>query len=199
MSDVFLKLYKDKTDRQKRVGEWFTDNVQPLLERSKLHSINLEIGCGHGHWLTSLAMTNPKMVYIGIDLITKRIERANTKKSKNNLNNVFFCKAEAFEFIESAEVKISTTFIMYPDPWPKKRHQKRRLIQNHFLKLLALKSTSSGEFYFMTDHSGYFKWATSMVTESTYWKIIDKKWPHEAKSYFSDLLPNNHFFCAQKL
>ena len=64
MPDPFLKLYKDKTDRQQRVGEWFSDNVQPFLERSKLDSINLEIGCGHGHWLTSLAMNNQRHLLV---------------------------------------------------------------------------------------------------------------------------------------
>ena len=81
----------------------------------------------------------------------------------------------------------------------KHKHHKRRLIQLPFLKLLSSRTLDDGEFYFKTDHSGYFEWATSMVSESTYWKIIDKEWPHKAKSYFSELLPKNQFFCARRL
>ena len=58
MSDPFLKLYKDKTDRQQRVGEWVINNIQPYLEHKNLDTVELEIGCGHGHWLSSYSKLN---------------------------------------------------------------------------------------------------------------------------------------------
>ena len=199
MSDPFLELHRQKDDRKKRVGEWVGDFISPRLNEYKLSAINLEIGCGHGHWLVSFSQAETSQLFVGIDLISKRIKKATSKVTKQNLKNIFFFKAEANEFIEYSGAKIAKTFIMYPDPWPKHKHHKRRLIQLPFLELLASKTLEDGEFYFMTDHSGYFEWATSKVSESPCWKIIEKEWPHEAKSYFSELLPKNQFFCARRL
>ena len=53
MSDVFLELHRQKHDRKKRVGEWVGDLILPRLNEYGLPAINLEIGCGHGHWLVS--------------------------------------------------------------------------------------------------------------------------------------------------
>jgi len=199
MSDPFLELHRQKQDRKKRGGEWVENFIFPRLIEYDLSAINLEIGCGHGHWLVNYSQTETSQLFVGIDLISKRIKKAASKVTKQNLKNIFFYKAEATEFIECLDTKISKTFIMYPDPWPKHKHHKRRLIQLPFLKLLYSRTLDDGEFYFKTDHSGYFEWATSMVSESTYWKIIDKEWPHKAKSYFSELLPKNQFFCARRL
>lgn len=199
MSDPFLELHRQKHDRKKRVGEWVGDLILPRLNECGLPAINLEIGCGHGHWLVSFSQAETSQLFVGIDLISKRIQKATSKVTKQNLKNIFFYKAEANEFIEYSETKISKTFIMYPDPWPKHKHHKRRLIQLSFLKMLASRTLDDGEFYFKTDHTEYYEWAKSMVSESAYWKIIDKEWPHKAKSYFSELLPKNQSFCARRL
>ena len=131
------KLNKEKKIRLKRVGDWFANTLAPSLENNGNTSFNFEIGCGHGHWLTSYAK-KPSHNFVGIDLISKRIEKANAKVEKRNLYNVCFCKAEANEFLEFCDYELSNTFIMYPDPWPKKRHFKRRLVQLSFLELLAM-------------------------------------------------------------
>ena len=199
MTDTFLAQYTERCDRKRRVGEWVKEQVFPRLNECDQTTINLEIGCGHGHWLVSYSKVELNQLFVGIDLITKRIHKASSKVTKQKLKNVIFYKAEANEFIEYSDAKICRTFIMYPDPWPKARHHKRRLIQVPFLKLLASKTQADGEFYFMTDHNEYFEWASSMVYECKYWNIVDREWPHDAKSYFSELLPNNQFFCARKL
>ena len=91
MSDPFLKLYKDKTDRQQRVGEWVINNIQPYLEHKNLDTVDLEIGCGHGHWLTSYSEIEQSKAFVGIDLITKRIEKSESKKV-NDSYQIFFTR-----------------------------------------------------------------------------------------------------------
>ena len=80
-------------------------------------------------------MANVDITSVGIDLITKRVSKATAKKEKRNLSNLFFYKAEAVEFISLIpdSIKIQNTFVMFPDPWPKHKHHKRRLIQHDFL------------------------------------------------------------------
>ena len=77
-----------KNERIERVGEYLTNNLlnNDLL---KNREIILEIGCGHGHWLSSFASLNQDKLFLGIDLITKRIEKCN-KKAFTWLNQPFF-------------------------------------------------------------------------------------------------------------
>ena len=77
---------------------------------------------------------------------------------------------------------------MYSDPWPKKRHFKKRLIQNTFLNLLAEKSLINSNLFFKTDHHGYFDWTTRLLKDSPLWSEGEEKWPHDAGSFFADLL-----------
>lgn len=160
--------------------------------------LDLEIGCGHGHWLTSFAEQDQNRNFIGIDLITKRIEKARNKASKRLLPNVSFLKADALEFLHALPqtALLQDCFVMYPDPWPKNRHHKKRLINLDFLDLLFKKSTNSSKLYFMTDHTEYFVWSKSLILQSKYWNLTTEEWPHIETSYFQDLLPKNNFLVA---
>ena len=102
MSEIQEKLKIEKKIRKSRVGDWFKNILTPTLESNNNSCINFEIGCGHGHWLTSYAQENPSLNFVGIDLITKRIEKAISKVTKRSLGNVSFCKADANEFLEGS-------------------------------------------------------------------------------------------------
>ena len=101
-----------KNERIKRVGEYLTKYItsKGLHENRK---VILEIGCGHGHWLSSFAAKNKENLFIGIDLITKRIEKCNKKKHSLDLTNLFFIKAEALEFLSalSGELQVDSIFL----------------------------------------------------------------------------------------
>lgn len=198
MSDLFLKSFPTDTEREKRVGEFFEETLLPSLAKVQSHVFDLEIGCGHGHWLTEYSMTQEETICVGIDLITKRISKGTAKKEKRNLNNLFFYKAEAKEFVSLIPdtVKIQNTFIMFPDPWPKHKHHKRRLIQQDFLTLLHSKTSPNGKIFFRTDHEPYFKWSVDMFGQSPFWQSSLGSLPFEHTSYFQELLPNFQTFCA---
>ena len=87
MSDSLLKLHRDKMCRKKRVGDWKNENLKPLLDDYNIDFINLEIGCGHGHWLSTFAKENPDEVFVGVDLISKRIQKAESKVIKQQIKN----------------------------------------------------------------------------------------------------------------
>ena len=120
------------------------------------------------------------------------IQKSNNKKDSFGRNNLFFYKAEANEFLhfKPLNIKIRNIFILFPDPWPKKRHHKRRLIQNEFLDLLKLHVCDKSLVYFRTDHLDYFKWTEEKFQNSQNWKIIGDKWPFEHETFFQNLLPN---------
>ena len=62
--------------RKKRVGDWKNEKLTPLLDDHNINYINLEIGCGHGHWLSSFAKEKPEEIFVGVDLISKRIQKS---------------------------------------------------------------------------------------------------------------------------
>ena len=191
MTDTFLKTFPTDKEREKRVGRFFEDQLLPKINEMDDNCFDLEIGCGHGHWLTDFAIEEKKALLIGIDLITKRIKKANSKMKKRNLTNLLFFKAEAKEFLTliPETISIHNTYMMFPDPWPKHKHHKRRLIQPSFLSLLASKTLPSGKFFFRTDFNPYFEWTAQHIEESPAWTLTNDTLPYEHTSYFQDILP----------
>jgi tRNA (guanine-N7-)-methyltransferase len=195
------EIAQERIKRISRVGDYIANYVNPILESKRLNSFNLEIGCGHGHWLTSLASHSENELFVGIDLLTKRIKKADRKKEILKLDNVFFLKAEASEFLDALpkNLNIKNTFVMYPDPWPKKRHHKNRLIQETFLHTLHDKSYNESKLFFKTDHEGYFGWAKDIIHGSAFWNLDSEAWPHDAPSYFDDLFESSNTCSATYL
>jgi tRNA (guanine-N7-)-methyltransferase len=195
------KIYlQQKTERIDRVGDYLMNHVLPSTKLHKTNQFNLEIGSGHGHWLTSYASNKPSEVFVGIDLISKRVQKSETKKKNHKLKNVFFIKAEVTEFFQALPecLKINSSFIMFPDPWPKKRHSKNRIIQYDFLTSLSQISTRTSKLYFRTDDKPYFDWTTSIIKNHTKWELCLTEWPHESNSFFQDLF-NDSFTCTARI
>ena len=155
--------------------------------------ITLEIGCGHGRWLASFAEVHPERRCVGIDLISRRIRFGEDKHSKRALCNVLFLKAECTEFIgaRAPQWQLDDCFVLFPDPWPKKRHHKKRMVQDAFLSQLRQVMKPSGRFYFRTDQTDYFAWTEEKVEKHPDWSLaVDAQWPHAHSSYFQDILPD---------
>ena len=158
-----------------------------------LKPVCLEIGCGHGDFLVDYAKARPNSICIGLDMISRRIRKSNRKKKRFALDNVHFLKAEVTEFFDAlpAGVKLDRIFLLFPDPWPKKRHHKNRLIQTEFLNKLANLSRSETKLYFRTDHIPYFEWAEDVFLKHARWKIDPSaSWPFDTETYFQKLLKN---------
>jgi tRNA (guanine-N7-)-methyltransferase len=165
--------------------------------------LTLEIGCGHGHFLAAYAAAHPGEYCVGVDLITKRVERSLRKRDRGGLRNLDFFKADAFEFIEAMPdaARAATIFFIHPDPWPKLRHHKNRLIQTHLLdRLAALTTPGVSRLCFRTDHAGYFEWAHEKVGAHPAWRVLEgEPWPFEQETYFSKLLPEHQSLVAERV
>lgn len=157
-----------------------------------------EVGCGHGHFLTAYAHAYPEKLCIGIDIMGERITRAERKRNRSGLQNLFFIQAEARLFLDSlpAGSQISETFILFPDPWPKVRHHKHRIISRDFLRDVARKSPVASSVYFRTDYTPYFEAASKTLSESPYWNVSPEAWPFEYKTVFQDRASIYHSLVA---
>ncbi len=152
-----------------------------------ISSVVLEIGCGHGHWLTDFAAAHEDQFCIGIDLICNRIERAKRKAGRAGLKNVLFLKAEATELLDQLPdgVGIQSVFVLFPDPWPKKRHWKNRIMNRDFLERLSDRCLNRAKLHFRTDHSEYFDWASKVAASAERWKpASDAFWSFERETVF---------------
>ncbi|PWU07356.1 MAG: tRNA (guanosine(46)-N7)-methyltransferase TrmB [Verrucomicrobia bacterium] len=163
-------------------------------------TVTLEIGCGHGHFLTSYAKSYPDRIFIGIDLSTDRIGRGKKKQETARLSNLHFIKAEANEFIESLPegIVLEEIFILFPDPWPKTKHHKNRLMQESFLELLAQKVLPETKLYFRTDYDPYFEWTKEILEGSKFWELDDGLWPFEEESVFQKRMVSYQSLVAKR-
>jgi tRNA (guanine-N7-)-methyltransferase len=151
------------------------------------HQVALEIGCGHGHFLARLASVHPMRFFVGIDILNDRLKRAEKKQRSLGLNNLRFVKAEATEFLECIppDIKFAEVVVLFPDPWPKKRHHKNRLIQPGFLSKLALHARPECRLYFRTDHLPYHESALEILSAHSAWQIVaGAPWIFEEQTVF---------------
>jgi tRNA (guanine-N7-)-methyltransferase len=161
-----------------------------------------EIGCGHGHYLTAYAAAHPRSNCLGIDLVTRRIAKAQRKRDKQALPNLHFIKADIREMIEAwpARLAIERTFILFPDPWPKKRHAKHRILQPALLDALARVAAPGAPLQFRTDHEANFSWGLAVIARHPLWEIRDDApWPLENPSYFQQLFGNYRSLTALRV
>ena len=163
--------------------------------------ILFEAGCGHGHWLTDYAEFNPGVFCIGIDLISWRIRKGNEKKAKRGLQNIHFYKAELSEFLGAlpAAIRFDRTILLFPDPWPKAKHHRRRMVQSSFLDEVARRTDRGGEFCFRSDDRPYFDWTLEHLSEHPEWEIDEAgQWPYESETYFQGLMDEYYSVVAKR-
>lgn len=158
-----------------------------------------EIGCGHGHFLTRYAAAFPERTCIGVDRDSQRIARAQRKRGHASLHNLHFLRADAELFLETlpSEVRVSDVFVLFPDPWPKLRHHKHRLIQPGFLDLLAGRADRNARLMFRTDHDEYFADAQTTVAGHPAWRLVEEPWPFESETIFQQRAESHQSFIAR--
>ncbi|TVP75845.1 MAG: tRNA (guanosine(46)-N7)-methyltransferase TrmB [Puniceicoccaceae bacterium] len=173
-----------------------------VADLSGCQRILFEAGCGHGHWLCDFAAAHPDIHCVGIDLISWRIRKANDKKAKRDLGNLHFYKAELAEFLEvlPPAIRFERTVLLFPDPWPKAKHHRRRMVQAAFLDEVARRSDPGGEFCFRTDDRPYFDWTLEHLEAHPEWMIDEAApWPYESETYFQSLMSSFDSVVAKRV
>lgn len=158
-------VYLDLEETKKLRGKWTKSVFQ---NSAKLH---LEIGMGKGTFITTLASRNPQNNYIGLEIKEERALSAAKKAEKLGLNNVRFICCN-FKFLPEifADNEIDQLYINFPDPWPKKRHLKRRMMYVDFLTLYRKLLTKGGSLQLKTDHAEFYQFSLESLLARD-WKI----------------------------
>lgn len=132
---------------------WFDEQIRE-------HPLELEIGSGKGTFLVQQAPHTPGTNYIGIEYARAFWLHAADRVRRHQLANVRMLHAEAAFFIRNyaADDVFQQIHIYFPDPWPKARHHKRRLVQADFMMELHRTLEPAGRIRLATDHEDYFHW-----------------------------------------
>ncbi|MCS1410810.1 MAG: tRNA (guanine-N(7)-)-methyltransferase [Verrucomicrobia subdivision 3 bacterium] len=121
--------------------------------------LEVEIGCGNGSFLITYAAQNPETNFLGIERLLGRIRKLDRKAKRAGVSNIKIVRVEAAYCVEYMlpPESIHACHIYFPDPWPKKKHWKKRLIAPKFVEQLAVALQLGGRVYLRTDNEPYFE------------------------------------------
>lgn len=127
----------------------------------------VDLGCGDGAFLLSMAQQYPERNFLGVERLLGRVRKVARDITRAGLNNAKVLRLESKYTIEWLLKKesIDRLHLLCPDPWPKGRHHSRRLVQQDFLHALWDALKPGGEFLFKTDHQEYYEWVCREVDE----------------------------------
>ena len=143
---------------------------------NKKYRYFLEIGCGKGQFLIKNALLYPKNIYLGVDkyatIIYKAIKKANLLDKK--LNNLFFANFDIASWTQLTKKKqcFKKIYLNFSDPWPKKRHAKKRLTSLSFLNLYKHLLKKQGIVEFRTDNSDFFEYSLNVLKTNKQIKVL---------------------------
>ncbi len=121
--------------------------------------VEIEIGPGKGRFLLAAAAARPDVLHLGIEWANKYLRIAEARAVKRGLENIRFARVDAREVVHRSvpDASVSAYYVFYPDPWPKKRHQKRRFLRAETAGHLARTLTPGGGLHAATDHQEYWQ------------------------------------------
>ena len=119
--------------------------------------LEVDIGCGKGRFLTTRARACPDTNFLGIDRLLRRLHKVERKIQRQQLSNVRLLRIEARYAVTYLlpPASVSVFYVFFPDPWPKRRHHKRRLLTPGFLDALDRTLVTDGQIHLVTDDLGY--------------------------------------------
>ncbi len=166
-----LRQGRQSAGKQKTFAEQFAHyglDAHQALDKEQIFGdqqpLVLEIGIGNGEALTLLAQAHPQLNFLGVDVHTPGIGYALRLLQSAAITNVRLFHADVMTVLEQAiaDHSLARVVIWMPDPWPKKRHHKRRLMQPEFLTLLHQKLQANGSVHFASDWAPYVDWVRQL-------------------------------------
>tara|TARA_Y100000590_G_scaffold448140_1_gene584353 strand:+ start:87 stop:752 length:666 start_codon:yes stop_codon:yes gene_type:complete len=158
------------------------------FEASKLFSesffpLKLEIGSGSGEHIIKQAKTFPEQGFVACEPYLTGAAKLSRSIIKYNIKNIRLFVDDVrvlFDLLPAGA--FDTIYILFPDPWPKKRHHKRRLINSDTLDQMSRLLKVDGSLWFATDHKGYLLWTIQRISNH--------------KNFFYNLMPNRYFYSS---
>ena len=163
------------------------------------NSIHMELGCGKGSFISKLAVKNPNINYIAVDLVdamlglSKRNIEESYKEAERDTNNIILTRHDIERILQfmSKEDTVDRIYINFCNPWPKPKHKKKRLTHTKQLMLYKEFLKENGEIYFKTDDDGLFTDSLNYFEEAGF-KIISKTYDLHSENIFENNIETEH-------
>ena len=157
------KLYFGRV-KSRKISKIKQHNFKYFQKKNNINKLNLkkklilEIGIGMGENLIHLSKKNTQTNIIGVDPFMNGMVNVSDYSINNNIKNIYLYPFVFQKFLNKyKKLLFNEIYVLFPDPWPKKRHQKRRLVNSDFLKKIFKILKKNGKFIFSTDNISYFE------------------------------------------
>tara|TARA_B100000575_G_C22908503_1_gene527678 strand:+ start:134 stop:802 length:669 start_codon:yes stop_codon:yes gene_type:complete len=175
---IFLSLPKHAFD-----FSLFKD--KDYIEKNKIF---LEIGFGAGEIIFKEGKKNPNNIYLGIEYYKRGVAQLLKKIEDHNLKNIKIFHGDAHEFLEKLSgIFFDEVWLFFPDPWPKKRHEKRRFIQKETINKLNEVIKPKGNLYISSDDKSYIAWTLGLFNQNDKFEWLAKyhlDWEKPYEDYY---------------
>lgn len=145
----------------------------------KIEGDILEIGPGRGDFLMTTAQEHPELRFVAVELGKKRHAKLIQRSQKRDLKNVLLILSDARvalpKFFDPAT--FTSVVVLFPDPWPKRRHAFNRLLQPDFLTEIARVLKPGGHLYVKSDVEAYIGWVRQQVGHLPQYRVVEDRWP----------------------
>ena len=185
LTNVDEKFYgriksRSLTARQERLFETLMPEVEIKafleIDFSKFKRIFLEIGFGSGEHIAQMALNNPKDLFIGCEPFINGVASLLVKIDEKNIRNIRVLKSDARPFIKNIPNDLlSGVFLLFPDPWPKRKHIKRRFLQEKSIEDIYNRLKIGGFWRLASDHKEYKSWILKLFNQEKFQKIFEMK------------------------
>jgi len=154
-------------------------SLSEMFSDSKLN-LHLDIGCAAGEFLFDLALDNTSWNYLGIEIRERLVKKAKLKVKERDIKNLYFLFGSANKILDKNYSnfilkKVKSVSFNFPDPWFKKRHYKRRVIQKEFIDILSNSMQKGSLIFIKTDVKDLFEYMDYTISSNLNFKTIDKR------------------------
>ncbi len=159
-------------------------DIADIFERPA--PLQVDIGCGEGSFLEAMAAKHPEQNFLGIERLLGRVRKVCRGVVHNKLTNVRLLRIEtayALRYVLPFE-SVAVAHVLFPDPWPKRHHQPRRLMQDGFMEALHGILVAGGELRIKTDDEPYFLWMEKVLARAKGYELLD--WPEDPEYPITD-------------
>ncbi|HMJ65175.1 MAG TPA: tRNA (guanosine(46)-N7)-methyltransferase TrmB [Candidatus Binatia bacterium] len=176
-------------ENEKSVLVYPRSYVEPLPLAQLFSSqepLEIELGAGDGSFLAAWTAKKPLHNFLGVERLLGRIRKAERKIQRGGLTNVRLLRIEAGYFLEYLlpPGSVATLHVYFPDPWPKRKHWRHRLINEHFTGIAANALQPGGAVYLRTDDQNYFAQMTEVFGKNSDFEVTTT--PPELRAVLTD-------------
>jgi tRNA (guanine-N7-)-methyltransferase len=163
--------------------QWIPSSILNRADLAELFPVpaplTIDYGCGEGAFVLAMAQKHPERNFLATERLAGRVEKVCKTASRLGLRNIRVLRLENLytaRFLIPLE-SVAVSFVSFPDPWPKRAHQSRRLVQPEFLAAVRTTLIPGGELRLKTDDLPYFLWMEKVISEASGWDR--EEWPEE--------------------